>query len=233
MEININGEPLVVMMATPDDLEELAIGFAHTEGILHTLAPVPAVTITETLEGTIADIRAAHSDVDHNAIRARRLEGRSGCGLCGVESLTAAVRRPRMTELPDRPTISDAAIARAFSELSQHQPLNDLTHTTHAAAWCQADGALLVAREDVGRHNALDKVVGAMLTSKHPFSPGFVILSSRISFEMVAKAVAIGATLVAGMSAPTSLALQLAEQSELEVACRDNAAIVRLTEPTA
>ncbi len=231
MEININGEPLVVMMATPDDLEELAIGFARTEGILHSFAPITAVNITETLEGTIADIRAAHSDIDHTAIRTRRLEGRSGCGLCGVESLTAAVRRPGTTELPARPQISDAAIQRAFDELAQHQPLNDLTHTTHAAAWCQPDGALLVAREDVGRHNALDKVAGAMLRSRHPISPGFVILSSRISFEMVAKAAAIGATLVAGMSAPTSLALQLAEQSELEVACRDNAAIVRLSGP--
>ena len=231
MEININGEPLVVMMATPDDLEELALGFARTEGILHSSAPMPAVNITETLEGTIVDIRAATSDIDGTAIRARRLEGRSGCGLCGVESLTSAVRRPGSTEPPGTSHISDTAIERAFDELLQHQPLNDLTHTTHAAAWCQPDGTLLVAREDVGRHNALDKVAGAILRLPHASSPGFVILSSRISYEMVAKAVAIGATLVAGMSAPTSLALQLAAQSDLEVACRDHASIVRLVGP--
>ncbi len=230
VEIDVNGEPIAVMLATPADLEELALGFLHTEHVLHEPelaqadAPPIDVTVDVQLDGIVVDVRVPVARVNGHARTLRRLEGRTGCGLCGIESLAALRRRGLRTGATANASPDDAALMRAFAALPGQQRLNQTTHSVHAAAWCAVDGALLVVREDVGRHNALDKLVGARLRSEvgHRASPaeqGFVVMTSRLSYELVYKAHALGATCLATISAPTSLALDTARQLGLELAC--------------
>jgi FdhD protein len=133
--------------------------------------------------------------------------GNSGCGVCGIDSLAQLHGR----HLPARAecvAVSDEAVGRAFADLPAHQPLNARTHSVHAAAWCDLTGRVLLVREDVGRHNALDKLVGALAASHRVHEPGFVVMSSRCSYELVYKAAATNAQLLATISAPTTMALQ-------------------------
>ena len=238
VEIGINGQPLAVMMASPADLEDLAVGFAYTERLLVEPAPAPDVTVNRLVDGIVVDIAVAPERVDERARRNRLLEGRAGCGLCGVDSLAAAVRTPVAdTVLRDRFDVADVAVRKAFDSLADHQPLNLATHSVHAAAWCDAHGGIVQVREDVGRHNALDKLVGAMLRGSASTGPGFVIMTSRLSFELVCKAAAIGASMLATASAPTTLALDVAARLDLPVACLGDGAdsrrrgVVRFPEP--
>ncbi len=220
VEIDVNGQPVTVTMATPADVEELAVGLAYTEGVVTAVEGVTSVNVKETLEGVVADLTVAESAINQQARRARLLEGRSGCGLCGVDTLSAAMRRPSVVapQTVGGP-IADAALRKAFDALPDHQPLNQRTHSVHAAAWCDLEGQILCVREDVGRHNALDKLVGWALLSQAPQGSGFVLLSSRLSFELVCKAAALGASLLAAVSAPTALALEMAETANLPLAC--------------
>jgi FdhD protein len=146
----------------------------------------------------------------------RSLEGRVGCGLCGIEDIKDAIRMPEGIAVTA--ALSPQAVARAYEALPQYQPMNAVNRTVHAAAWCSPQGVILLSREDVGRHNALDKLIGALAKSKTNLRDGFVLMSSRCSFELVQKCALAGIGALATISAPTALALQLAKQAGLKLA---------------
>jgi FdhD protein len=159
------------------------------------------------------DVTLSGERMGAHLARRRAISGRTGCGLCGIEDLEHLPRARR--RLPPTRPISPQAIGAAVAALDSVQPLNARTRAVHAAAWCGRDGAIQVVREDVGRHNALDKLIGALLREKADPDEGFVLISSRCSFEMVAKAAAFGAATLVSVSAPTSLALQRADDCGL------------------
>jgi FdhD protein len=207
--------PHAVMMATPADLEDFAIGFSLTEGIVQDAAEIRAVAAEPHEAGILLNIALAPDALRRHLARRRNLSGRTGCGLCGIESLDDLVRAPG--GVPPGPPVADAALRRALADLPAHQPLNAATRAVHAAALCSPTGEILLAREDVGRHNALDKLAGACLRAGLVPGEGFVLLTSRCSFEMVEKAAAFGARAVAAISAPTSLAIDRAVSLGVEL----------------
>ncbi|EKV32640.1 Formate dehydrogenase chain D [Caenispirillum salinarum AK4] len=215
--IVVNGVSHAVMMATPADLEDFAVGFCLTEDIIAEAAAVEAVSVSEHPKGLVAALTVPPTAVLRADPVLRGLAGRTGCGLCGVESLDDAVRPPRPVRRLD---IDAEAVGRAFAALPDHQPLNRANRTMHAAAFCDADGAVRLAREDVGRHNALDKLVGAMAAAGLEGADGFMVMTSRCSFELVQKAARAGTPLLATLSAPTALALDLARQAGMTLATR-------------
>jgi FdhD protein len=209
----INGAPFAVMMATPADLGDFALGFALSEGIVADASELKVDAIDASLEGvsialTVPPARAALLDA-----RRRSLEGRSGCGLCGTAAIEAVLRPP--PTVGDGPFVTEAALGRALLELQRRQPLNALTGATHAVGWANPEGRVLLVREDVGRHNALDKLVGALARQGFDPSDGFAVATSRASYEMAMKAAQAGITLLAAISAPTALAIALAESCGL------------------
>jgi FdhD protein len=220
--LTFNQRSSVVMMATPADLEDFAVGFAVTEDMVPEAAAIRGVTVLASANGYVVDVRA--DALTARASRDRAIAGRSGCGLCGVESLEDAVRPPRL--VPSRPVPAAGAAARAFAALPARQPLNALNRSVHAAAWCGLDGAVLRVREDVGRHNALDKLVGSLLRDRVDTTTGFALLSSRCSFELVQKAAAAGIGVLATVSAPTTLALAMAAEAGMLLACLSPAGVV-------
>ncbi|HEY6979620.1 formate dehydrogenase accessory sulfurtransferase FdhD [Reyranella sp.] len=208
-----NGVSHAVMMATPGDLEDLARGFSLTEGIVDKPADIYDIEVEPAGRGIEVRIEIASARLAALRARRRNLGGRTGCGLCGIESLDAALRTVPPVRAPG--AVSRAAIARAMAALPPAQRLNRENGATHAAAWAASDGALVAVREDVGRHNALDKLAGALAKSGEAKPGGFVVVTSRCSYEMVQKAAAIGAAAIAAVSAPTSLAIATAEQAGL------------------
>lgn len=212
-----NGVSHAVMMATPRDLEDFARGFSITEGIVQKASEIYDVEVEPVGRGFEVQLRIANQRMAVLQERRRSLAGRTGCGLCGVESLDAALRPVAVTR--GTATVSRAAVERAMVELPSHQVINKVNGATHAAGWSHMSGKLLAVREDVGRHNALDKLAGALaeLERKTPGSvqAGFVVVTSRCSYEMVQKAAAIDAAAIAAVSAPTSLAIETAEQANL------------------
>lgn len=206
-----DGRPHAVLMATPADVEDLAVGFTLSERIA-TPAQIERVAVEVVAEGVQVDIRlTAGGRAGRARARARTMEGRSSCGLCGVQRLAAAVRP--LAALPDGPTIRPAAIARAFQALEAEQALGHLTRAAHAAALADADGTLLLVREDVGRHNALDKLIGA--AARAGITAPLCLVTSRCSYEMVDKAAVAGFPVLAAISAPTALALRKAQEANL------------------
>lgn len=208
-----NGEAFAVMMASPQDLEDFALGFSLSEGLIRSVDQLRGIDVQRRLEGielamTVAP-GAPAARIDGRA--ERLLPGRSGCGLCGTRQLEDAVRQP--DPLRRQGQCSPSALKRALHELPQHQPMNAATGAVHAAAWADAEGRILLAREDVGRHNALDKLIGAM--SRAGLSPdaGMLLITSRASYEMVTKAASVGIGFIAAISAPTTLALELARST--------------------
>ncbi len=206
-----NGISHAVMMATPCDLEDFARGFSLTEGIVEKASEIRDIEVEPVGRGIEVRLRIANQRMAGLQARRRSLAGRTGCGLCGVDSLNAALRPVPVSGA--RGTVSRAAIERAMASLPGLQRINRTNGATHAAGWAAADGTLAVVREDVGRHNALDKLGGALATAATPREGGFVVVTSRCSYEMVQKAAAIGAVAVAAVSAPTSLAIETAEQA--------------------
>ncbi len=206
-----SGRPHVVMMCTPANLEDLAYGFSLTEGIVSSAAEIERVEQARHAKGFELAITVPVEAAARLAQRTRALAGRTGCGLCGVEAIDDAVRavRPVQSSL----AVSTTALWRAGEELDSHQSLNHETHAVHAAGWATPDGHVVVAREDVGRHNALDKVLGALARSGTDASTGFLIVTSRASFELVQKASAAGVALLAAVSRPTGLAIRIADES--------------------
>ena len=203
----------VVMMASPADLEDFAFGFSLTEGIVAGAGEIRDLDIHSVPGGIEIALSIPPRRMEALKGRRRNLAGRTGCGLCGVEAIGEAVRRfPPVAEgIP----VTEDAVARALSDLAAHQPLNARVHALHAAAWAGADGTVAMAREDVGRHNALDKLIGARARAGLGFVDGFLVATSRCSVEMVQKAAAMGAPMLVTVSAPTSLAISEAEAAGL------------------
>jgi FdhD protein len=207
--------PHAVMMATPTDLEDFAVGFSVTEGIVATAEEIREVATVAHPAGLVLNIALAPDALRRHLARGRAMTGRTGCGVCGIESLDDLVQA-RHRAAPG-PPVAAAALAQALAELPRHQTLNAQTHAVHAAALCAASGDIVLAREDVGRHNALDKLVGACLRGRIDPRDGFVLLTSRCSFEMVEKAAALGVRAVAAISAPTALAIERARALGMEL----------------
>lgn len=229
VEININGRPLAVMMATPADVEDLALGFALTETILTAPDAAQGFDVRVLPEGIVVDLAAEPGAIAESRIRPRFLEGMSGCGLCGVERLADAIRDVRPASdapAPGSDGIPAAAILAALDALPAAQALNRATRSVHAAAWAAPDGAIETVREDVGRHNALDKLIGARARDGLGGASGFVVMSSRCSFELVQKCAVAGVRTLATVSAPTGLALALARASGVRVASLDRGALI-------
>jgi formate dehydrogenase accessory protein FdhD len=211
-----NGIPHAVMMATPCDLGDFALGFALTEGIIGSAGEFELVDCLRTGHGVSLQALIPQARLDALEQRRRNLPGRSGCGLCGVESLQEAVRPLQRIESDAR--IETAMIRRGLQELAQRQPLNRASGGVHAAGYVHAGG--IVVREDVGRHNALDKLIGALArgTDAHASAAwrngeGLLAITSRASHEIVHKAASARIAVVAAISAPTSLAIELAEDA--------------------
>lgn len=214
--IHFNSKPYAVMMATPADLEDFAVGFALAEGIVASARDIGNVIALTTDEGVALDLAVREEKLNASRMVKRSLEGRVGCGLCGIEDIKDAIRMP--SRKAKGVTLSPEAVARAYEALPQHQPMNAVNRTVHAAAWCDAKGGILETREDVGRHNALDKLIGALARREINLAEGFVLMSSRCSFELVQKCALAGIGALATVSAPTALALELARQGGIELA---------------
>ncbi|HEX8615609.1 MAG TPA: formate dehydrogenase accessory sulfurtransferase FdhD [Telluria sp.] len=208
-----NGITHAVMLATPQDLEDFALGFSLSEDIVRDGSDVFDIDITTRADGVEVAIRIAGGAL-HRLKQARQMRtGRTGCGLCGVESLAQfSIASP---VVGDRTRVRPEALHRAMASLPHHQRLHQLTGAAHAAGWADADGKLLLVREDIGRHNALDKLIGAMVRSGVSPAQGFCVLTSRASYEMVQKAARAGIGLLAAVSAPSALAVRVAEQAGL------------------
>jgi FdhD protein len=206
-----NAIPHVVMMATPADLEDFVLGFSITEELIRSPADLRDVKVIRYGQGIEVQTTVDEACEAVVASRARRLSGRTGCGICGTDSIDAVMKTLRSvrTGQPVRP----AAIEAALAALASRQPLNALSGAVHAAAWVRVDGTVDEVREDVGRHNALDKLIGALLPRGVDPEAGFILVTSRASFEMVQKAAVFGAPLLAAISGPTGLAVRVAEQS--------------------
>ncbi|MFM8443344.1 MAG: formate dehydrogenase accessory sulfurtransferase FdhD [Methylococcus sp.] len=208
-----NGEPHVVMLATPLDLEDFALGFSLTEQIVTRLEDIQSVGVYPRRDGIEVRVRIPDAFCDSIMDKGRNMTGRTGCGLCGARTLQQAVRRPP----PIRSALSVRAVElmRALSALRGQQRLNQITGAVHAAAWVRPGDAAMMVREDVGRHNALDKLIGVLARKKTDFGAGYVVVTSRASFEMVQKCAMVGIGLLAAISAPTGLAIRQAEESGL------------------
>lgn len=206
--LEFNGISHVVMLATPADIEDFALGFALSEGILRQRSECYGIDVSATTLGVTAHVEISSRAFAGLKERRRNLTGRTGCGLCGTESLDQVLR-----PLPSAGTslrVSHAALAAAHAGLAAHQSLNAVTGAVHGAAWCAPTGEILFLREDVGRHNALDKLIGALARQGQAFDAGFVLMTSRASVEIVQKAAQVGIPMVAAVSAATALAVRTA-----------------------
>jgi FdhD protein len=212
-----NGISQAVMLATPSDLEDFALGFSLTEGLVQSPGQIYAIESTKSCDqaspGITLAIQIAARCEMHLKERRRTLAGRTGCGLCGTDQLSEAVRPPAKVTSPAR--FERAAVSSALAQLKSGQHLLGLTGATHAAAWCNAQGDIALLREDVGRHNALDKLIGALVRSPHTAHEGFVVVTSRASYEMVHKTAHAGVPLLAAVSGVTGLAIDMAQQAGL------------------
>lgn len=206
-----NDTPHVVMMATPADFADFALGFSLSEAVIVMPAEFEGVERNHLLEGVELRVRIPPERAEAVARRQRNLTGRSSCGLCGTQELADVVRHPPVVAAGI--SVDSAAIHRALLALGDAQPINALTGATHAAGWADAEGRMVYVREDVGRHNALDKLIGAMASAGIDAQSGFALVTSRASYEMVQKAATVGIGLLVAISAPTALAIHLAEST--------------------
>ncbi|ODT50983.1 formate dehydrogenase accessory sulfurtransferase FdhD [Devosia sp. 63-57] len=224
--IDIGGIGYAVMMATPVDLKDYITGFALSEGLITRADELTGLVISEVEGGFVARLTLPTEGMQKALARARKRVGESSCGLCGIDNI-AEVLRP-LPKLTARINTTRAAIASALATLPEHQPLSRLTGAVHAAAFCLPDGTIALVREDVGRHNALDKLLGAMARAKIDPASGFILLSARCSYELVEKTVRAGCPMLVTISAPTSLAVQRATNAGLTLVtlARPDAALV-------
>ncbi|MBV8501474.1 MAG: formate dehydrogenase accessory sulfurtransferase FdhD [Paucibacter sp.] len=208
-----NGISHAVMMATPTDLEAFALGFALSEGLLERPSECYGIDVAEGAMGCEVQLEVSAAAERRLKERRRNLAGRTGCGLCGIDSLQALDLAPPPLDAPLQ--IELAAVHRAFEQLPALQLLNAQSGAHHAAGWSTLAGELLVVMEDVGRHNALDKLLGSRVRAGAVLEDGFVIMSSRASSELVLKCARLRVPLLATISAPTSMAIQIAKNSRL------------------
>ena len=211
-----DGGTYAVMMATPQNLDDFALGFSLTEGITASPADIRQLDIVEHEAGVELRMWLAEPRATALVERRRHLAGPTGCGLCGIESLEEAVRT--LPRIADQTTFAPAEIMQALDALAPRQELNRQTRAVHAAAFWRPGAGLLALREDVGRHNALDKLAGALMTGGVPAAGGVVLLTSRVSVEMVQKTAMIGAPVIVAVSAPTALAIRTAEAAGITLA---------------
>lgn len=204
--------PYAVMMLTPSDLEDFAYGFSLTEGVIESPDEIRGVTVEPAEGGLRLLVDLAPGRLREHLARKRAISGRTGCGVCGIEDLAALpTAKTRSGQGSQKgPQVTLAAIQTALSALFDRQTLNRETRAVHAAGWAGLDGSLLAVREDVGRHNALDKCIGALLREGVRPDEGFLVITSRCSFEMAEKAATLGASILVAISAPTSLAIERA-----------------------
>ncbi|EJL88311.1 formate dehydrogenase family accessory protein FdhD [Herbaspirillum sp. CF444] len=212
--LEYNGISHAVMMATPADLEDFALGFSLTEGILADRSELYDCDIVPGAEGIQVQMNVATERFVALKEKRRNLTGRTGCGLCGAETLEQAVRHPAAVQA-DALRFSADTLHAALEAMQAQQQLQQQTGATHAAAWLGRDGKIKLVREDVGRHNALDKLIGALAEDRQDFSAGAVIITSRASYEMVQKAATVGIGFIAAISAPTALAIRLAKETDV------------------
>lgn len=207
-----NGISHAVMMASPADLEDFALGFALSEGLLQSPSQLYGVDTEVLAQGIEVRLEVAAQAEQHMKERRRSMAGRTGCGLCGADRL-GQVRLP----LPQAPSVDldIQAMFKAHRMLRSLQPEKQRTGATHAAAWASLHGDIELVREDVGRHNALDKLIGAMVKAHVNPNQGFVCITSRASFEMVQKTIQSGAGVLTAVSAPTALAVEMAQDHNL------------------
>lgn len=218
VQILVNGQPFTVMLATPADLDDLARGLLLTEQIVGAPVDIEGVEVATFLHDVQANVIVAPGAVREERLGARTVLGNSGCGLCGIESLAQLHTRQRHRAREAVP-VTDAAILRAVDALPAMQPVNASTHSVHAAAWCTLAGDVALVREDVGRHNALDKLIGALAAEHRLHEAGFVLMTSRCSYELVYKASVANTQLLATISAPTTMALQWGRAIGIPIAC--------------
>ena len=211
--LTYNKRSHVVMMVTPTDLEDFAVGFSLTEGIIRQVSDILQMSVIERDEGLELAMTVNEACFSRLSEQRRNLVGRTGCGLCGAESLDQAMRHPAV--VASGMSVTADAIQAAVNSLNDNQPLQVLTGAVHGAAWCNTEGEIKALREDVGRHNALDKLIGHLAGSGFDPTAGFVLVSSRASYEMVFKAAAVGMELLVAVSAPTTLAIDFAQRSGL------------------
>jgi FdhD protein len=206
------GSTQAVMMGTPADLEDFAVGFSLTEGIVTSMAEIEEITVVDEGRGLDVQVRLAEDKEDALRARRRHMAGPVGCGLCGIESIEQAVR-----VVPDVSTISmvlsSSDVTEAVAALNGAQTLHAQTHAVHGAGFWLPGSGLLAVREDVGRHNALDKLAGAVIRQGRTGAEGVVVVTSRISVEMVQKTAILGAGVLIAISAPTALAIRTAEEA--------------------
>ena len=213
--LEFNGLSYAVMMATPADLEDFALGFALTEGLAKAPADLADIAVAEVEQGWIVRAALTGLGIEQLTDRVRARVAESSCGLCGIENLEA-VARP-LPAVAAHQTLDPAAIFAALAGLRAHQPLTRATGAAHAAAFVSPAGEILHAREDVGRHNALDKLVGALASAGQDPAAGFILSTARCSYEIVEKAVRAGATRLVTVSLPTSLAVERAAAAGLSL----------------
>lgn len=214
-----NGLSHVVMMATPTHLEDLGVGFAMSEGLIADVGALRDVSVERHAQGLSVHLEVSPQAFARLKDRRRQLAGRTGCGLCGIDSLQAFEQALPTASVHDAlraPGDLGAALRRALQALPSRQTLQAHSGGCHAAAWATPEGELVCVREDVGRHNALDKLIGAMAL-QGPLPAGLVVVSSRASHEMVSKCVRVGLGTLGAISAPTSLAIALAQRSGLRL----------------
>lgn len=211
--IEFNGLGYAVIMATPSDLEDFAYGFAVSERLIDSAQDVVDVSVHPMPDGIVLRVTLVADRVDRIADRVRHRISESSCGLCGIENLEQALRPLPRAAAADMP--ASAALFQALAALRAAQPLNQATGAVHAAALCDADGAIRLVREDVGRHSAFDKLIGAMLREDLSWANGFALLTSRCSYELVEKAVLARCPLLVTISAATSLAIKRAHDAGL------------------
>jgi FdhD protein len=206
-----NGIPHAVMMATPQDLEDFALGFSLTEELIASPADLQRVECVRYSQGIEIQALVAPEREAEIAARTRRLTGRTGCGICGADSVASVLKT--LHPVAAGVTIREGAVRKAMESLASHQTLNAAAGAVHAAGWATVDGGIELVREDVGRHNALDKLIGALLRRATDPASGFVLVTSRASFEMVQKTTRFGAPLLAAVSGPTGLAVRIAREA--------------------
>ncbi|MFM9836595.1 MAG: formate dehydrogenase accessory sulfurtransferase FdhD [Methylophilaceae bacterium] len=212
-----NGVSHAVMLATPQDLEDFALGFSLTEGILQIKGELYGAEIVELAEGIELQLNIATERFEKLKERRRSMAGRTGCGLCGAENLSQVMRLPQANASIVQhalQSISWQSVQNAYNKIQPLQVLQQMTGATHACAWADVEGNISLVREDVGRHNAMDKLIGA-LAKTPPQATGFVLTTSRASYEMVQKVMSAGINMLAAISAPTGLAVRIAEENSV------------------
>ncbi len=215
VSVSYNGISHAVMMLTPVNLEEFAIGFSLTEGVIDKVVDIYDIKLIEHNTGLELELTISTAQFAQLKSTRRAIAGVSGCGICGKESL--AHLQVQVSKVSSDCELNTQALLKAQNEFKSHQPLQRQTGGIHGAAWCTQNGEIIALFEDIGRHNAVDKLIGHMLMNELSTNQGFMMVSSRISYEIVQKAMRANITLIVGVSAVSSMAIELAKQSGIQL----------------